>query len=118
MHVSVPVKQRRVYVVLRELPDELRPRHAVRHLGTTVFFTDPRTTRAEAVAWLIDNATVEERNVVRAAYGQPPVGQQLDPAVLDGLCWPVPEALIPPRRLPSPAVDSREQAQFSGPRWR
>jgi hypothetical protein len=70
----------------------------VRHLGVTLLAIDPRSSRAEVARWTPENMTIAERDVLRAAYGQPPVGEPLDAELVSDLPFP----LVVPRaaRLP------------------
>lgn len=91
-----------VVIVLRELPEDLRPCYVGRRPGITVLFTDPRSDRLEALEWVIDHLTVEEREHLRAAYGQPPIGQPIADRLVEGRCDYVPAELQAPAIRPQP----------------
>jgi hypothetical protein len=95
-----------VYLSIRRLPDLCRPAHVVRHAGMTVLLIDDRSSRLEVVQYCCDELTVQELNVLRAAYGEPPVGQSLSPEALEGPCrLDVPASL----RLPGENPPTRRE---------
>jgi len=105
-----------VIVVIRELAEDLRPCYVHRHAGVTVVYAHPGTPRPDGVAWATEHLTVEERNYLRFAEGQPPVGQPLTDAYSDGT-FPVQLAvfslgsrgcLTPARRRPPTKPPERQ----------
>jgi hypothetical protein len=69
-----------IYCTIRELPAEDWPAYV--HLdmttGIKICALDPRASRFEVILTLTDRLSTAEQNAVRAAYGQPPVDQQMD----------------------------------------
>lgn len=93
---------RRVYVSLRRLPDACLPAHVVRRRGVTVLLVDARSSKLEIVAYCADHLTEAENNVLRAACGQPPVGQSMSPDMTEGPCLTeLPETLVMPTEVPA-----------------
>lgn len=88
----------RVYCAFRALPDECLPAVVVRRPGKVLIAVDLRSSRLQVVDWINCNTTVEERNVIREGYGEPPVGQPLSPIWLLDEPMPryIPEALRVP----------------------
>jgi hypothetical protein len=77
MHPPTALDAPTVYTQVRFLPEECRPAYVVRHLGVTLLAVDPRSASRELVAWSGEHLTLAERNAYRAAYGEPPVGEQM-----------------------------------------
>lgn len=97
-----------VYFESEWLAEHLRPAFVIRHVGVTVIYLDPRTPRAEAVGWSVDNLTRPEREYIRAVLQQPPIGHPMDDWIMeDPVCEWFPDAL----RLPDwqEAAEAREQ---------
>ena len=91
-----------LYLQFRVLPDSCRPCWLYREDGATLIAIDPRTTKAEAIVWCVDNLTTAELNAYRAAYGLPCVGVPLPEGVM--VDEPV-DCYIPPAlRLRNAAV--------------
>ncbi len=56
--------------------------------------------RRDVVACLVANLTVREQNALRAAFGQPPVGQPISDRLLEGhVTFDVPPALRLPQEV-------------------
>jgi hypothetical protein len=99
-----------VRIVQRHLSDWLRPSHVVRHVGVTIIFTDPRSTRVEVILWMIENLSVAERDYVRAAHGEPPVGEgPLSPHCVEGMSRPAPALVIEDWRSSALIVTSESE---------
>lgn len=87
-----------VYVVHRQLPDSCWPAHVVRHEGITLLMVDPRCSKMDVHAYCTDHLTVDEINVLREAWSEPPVGQPMSEWMMEGSA----DVWIPPSlRLPT-----------------
>lgn len=89
-------------LVIHQLPDSYRPAQVRRRQGVTLVAIDPRSMRREIAAWVVDNLTVEEMNLGREAYGQPPVGAPLEDEWMGYSAFPseIPDSV----RLAAPAT--------------
>lgn len=76
-------------VQFRELPENCRPAVVTRHRGIALVAIDSRTTCLEIMQWSADNLTQPELDIMRAAHGEPPVGQPVDDKWM--LAQPVPQ---------------------------
>jgi hypothetical protein len=89
----------RVFLLYRELPDDLRPCAVVRNTQASLLMVDPRSTSVEATAWVVQWLTIAEQNTLRAAHGYGPVGAEgCREWVSDDL---VPSVVPAPVRLPA-----------------
>ena len=94
-------------VQFRELPESYRPAVVTRHCGVTLVAIDRRTTCLEIMEWSADNLTQPELDIMRAAHGEPPVGQPVDEKWMHSQPVPqfIPESLAlrtEPILVPSP----------------
>lgn len=87
-------------IQFRLLPEGCRPAYVVRHLDVTLIAVDPRSTRGEVFQWAPDHLSVQERNTLRRAYGQPLVGEDMMPITLPA-DLPFPTAVPPALHLPA-----------------
>lgn len=108
MHQPHPSRPR-VFVTIRQVPPEAWPAVVVRHQRSTVVVYDPRATKLELLTWTVANLTTAEQDVIRAGYGQPPVGQPVEDWAVEGGCMPyVPPALRMPGEPGWQATDTDE----------
>lgn len=101
MHTTAaPVSLLAIYIVYRDLPENCRPCHIVRHEGLTLVMVDPGSLRLDVHAYCIDRLTLAEHNALRRALNQPAVGAgPMSDAVMEGRAY----ATIPPSlQLPTP----------------
>lgn len=104
------VQHVQVYIVTERLREHLRPALLVRHLGVTIIYIDPRTPRARAVEWSVDNLTRPEREYLRAVLGQPPIGHPLEDWIMDD---PVCEWFPPTLRLPEQRAQADRDSGYT-----
>lgn len=90
-----------VLFVLRELAAHMRPCFVHRHNGVTVVLMDPRSTRIDSITWIIDNLTVDERNIIRVAHGEPPIPGRLSDECVSGFVRPIKSMVVQERRKPT-----------------
>lgn len=99
--VRVERRRNEIFVSIVELADECRPCWIETEDGVTMILMDPRSRRLEIIEWCVDNLSAAEGNTLRAAYGQPPRGQQMSDEFVDGPCMLfIPEALRVPGEPP------------------
>jgi hypothetical protein len=87
MHPLTHVSPLVVLLILRELPHWVGPAYVTRRGPVTVLFTDPRAKVEESLLWAQQRLTVEERNYLRDACGEPPVGQPLSERSMNSSSW-------------------------------
>lgn len=89
-----------IYIVHMLMDDGVGPCQVVRRDGMTLLVIDPRRTKLEILLFCADHLTVEERNRIRRAWGEPEVGAgPTSDAYVEGICYPT---IPPPLRLPPP----------------
>lgn len=88
----------RVLLQIRELAESCRPVHRRHRSGVTLLTVDPRHSRFEITASIVAQCEVVEVEVIRAAFGLPPVSERAPDWVTDDelcLLW-VPKSLRVP----------------------
>ena len=70
-----PGSQLLVRIIVREMPDPMRPCFLRRHSnGVTIMVLHPDTDRLGLLAYFADQLTHGEQDYIRAAYGWPLIG--------------------------------------------
>lgn len=107
--MTAALQTARVLITHRPLPPENYPVYVHRYRGLTIVIIDPTTTRLESAEAMIDALTEGEVNYLRAALGEPPVGQPADERWFTTEQVPGDDALPPELVLPRHAqpVDAR-----------
>lgn len=93
-----------VYVVLGLLRPGLQPCYVGRRGPRTYLFAHSDAHLHEAVLWWTRYLTLPEREYIRQAIGQPPIGQMVDPALMEarlGDALDVPGLRLPVARRPT-----------------
>lgn len=101
-HAAHDAGSRRMYLAHDLLAEDCYPALIVREGDASVLVIDRRATRMEVVLYGVDALTEEEANILRAAFGEPPVGQSIDPYWTEDerVRAKIPESL----RLPTPGL--------------
>lgn len=73
-----------IYLVIEPLHPLCFPVHVSRVEGAVVVWADPRASRVEATMVMLDELEEWEADVIRAGFGQPPIGEHMDPQILEG----------------------------------
>ncbi len=90
----------RLYLTLRHLPAAKRPCAVARDGDLLLLAVQLGAPRRDVVACLVESLTVDEQNALRAAFGQPPVGQPITDRLLEGhITFDVPPALRLPQEV-------------------
>ena len=105
-----------VYVILLALAPQLRPCYVARRPPWTLVYVHGDAPLHEGILWATENLTLLEREYIRAAVGLLPIGQLIDPTLMEapmGVAFDVPSLWLPVQRPPTvlplmtPAVRGR-----------
>lgn len=76
--------QPQIFVIIESMPPLCRPCHVKRFRGALVLWCEPTAPRVDVALWITDHLSHAERNALRDALGQPPIGQPMTDDFLDG----------------------------------
>lgn len=79
----MPTTALTVFVIITSLPPGLRPAYVSRRGLRTFIYAQSDALFHEGILWSTQFLSVAERNYVRRAISQPPIGEAIDPALME-----------------------------------
>ena len=101
---TLPTATLSVYVIFLALAPALRPCYVTRRPPWTLLYVHGDALLHEGIFWATEHMTLPERDYMRRAIGLPPIGQLVDPALMEvpmGVVLDVPVLRLPVQRPPT-----------------